>query len=218
MITEEDQFAWLNGDGHDIDAQQRVNDDALRAKGGEKFHRLESHPLGPDTIRLARYYVQLTVPCPRATEMAFWAASAMPSTNASTAPRLVAISINKMETLVLGRIKDEPACTWGFVNVSKSSLVDAYGSIPDFARPRQDWLDVHESTYESGGDDVATIHTDHEGIVDLLAPEDDDFSVTLAARRLNLMLMRKGPTLQWRWHNFQLADRLVESIEESAAQ
>jgi hypothetical protein len=136
----------------------------------------------------------------------------MATTNAAHSPRLIAVSVNKMETFVLGWEKYQPDQMWGFINVSKSAMCERYGSPAEFVRPRQDWLDFDEdSGYESGGGDVLRLYVnDYRRMLELLAPEDGDVGVVAAARRLNRMLMRKGPTLQWRWHCFDLADQIVE--------
>lgn len=215
IVDESDQIAWLTGEEPSEDVADRVDDTELRPKGREKYHRLSTHVLGPRAVRLTRLYVHSTMLRPRATELTFWSASAMAATNAAHSPRLIAVSVNKMETFVLGWEKYQPDQMWGFLNVSKSAMCERYGSPAEFVRPRQDWLDFDEdSGYESGGSDVLRLYVnDDSRMLELLAPEDGDVGVVRAARRLNRMLMRKGPTLQWRWHCFDLADQLVEPTQ-----
>jgi hypothetical protein len=57
-------------------------------------------------------------------------------------------------------------------------------------------------TYESGGGDVASIRFFEKDISILMEIP----RLVEAARALNLMLMRKGPTFQWRGHCYDLAD------------
>lgn len=213
-VTPDDQHSWLATGAVGRDIGGRVDDAVLRPKGRNKYRRLQQRPLGPVAIALTQLYVQSAILHPRATELTFWAASAVPSTNAATFPRLTALSVNKMETFVLGWEKDDPDEMWGFLNVSKSAMQGAYGTLDAFARPRQDWLEIDDSVpYESGGGDVLVLRIYAPGgMLELLAPEDGDVRVVDAARALNLMLMRKGPTLQWRWHCFDLADQLVEPL------
>ena len=44
--------------------------------------------------------------------------------------------------------------------------------------------------------------------------DEESEGILSAAADLTYHLMRKGPTLQWRWHNFALADRLLEPIAD----
>jgi hypothetical protein len=211
LIPEAEQLAWLEGGEDPVDARA-VDDPRMRAAGRDKFAALERHPLGAAAMFVAQLYVQWALLRPRLTEMTFWAASAMPSTNRSVAPRLLAVSVNTMETLVLMWDKGEPTEMWGFLNVRKSTLLDHYGSVEEFARPRQDWLDVDDATYQAGGGDVLRIDAyDAESLFRLLIDEGSE-GILRAAADLTYHLMRKGPTLQWRWHNFALADRLLEPI------
>lgn len=210
VMTPVDQHAWLIGDAVAPDVGERVDVPAMRASGALAFAALRAQPLSDAAIDIARGYVLRVVPRPRATEMTFWAASAMPSTNRSTWPRLLAVSVNKMETLVLGKQRSNDELMWGFVNVRRSTLIKAYGSVAAYVRPRQDWLDIADGGYESGGGDVLAVHTDGRALAALLT-EPDSNGLVAAARDLALQLMRKGPTLQWRWHNFPLADRLLEA-------
>jgi hypothetical protein len=62
--------------------------------------------------------------------------------------------------------------------------------------------------YEAAGPDVAAIcFNEPTELIRLL--EDRHSPVRAAARELNLRLMRKGPTMQWRWHCPAFADHLV---------
>lgn len=214
VVTPQQQNAWLCGEVDVPDTADRVGDPVLRAGGESKCAALRAHTLGPYAAFLARLYVQWAVPRPRATEMTFWAASAMPSTNRSTWPRLVAVSVNKMETFVAGWDREEPELLWGFLNVRRSTLEEKYGSVRAFVGPRQNWLDVEEAGYEAGGGDVARINVVDGPSFGRLFMEDDNDGVVAAAGDLALALMRKGPTLQWRWHNFSLADELVTPLAE----
>jgi hypothetical protein len=149
-------------------------------------------------------YIQQTIPGPRATERRFWAASAAPSTNGGA--RLVTVSINKPETLVVGALDGQ-----GFMNVSRTSLVESHGSLANFHSTRQEWLELEEAGYEAcGGDAIRLRVWDFRRLADLLL----EGTVIDAAARLNLQLMRKGTTLQGRWHNYQIAEYLLEPFTD----
>lgn len=217
-VTEQHQYAWLAGGDPGPDAATRVNDPVLRANSGEKFARLMRHPLGETAVALAQMYVQLALLQPRATEMTFWAVSAMPATNSAVHPRLLAISVNKMETFVLGWDKDDPDALWGFMNVSRKALADESGPIARYRWSRRSRIKVRGGHYESGGGDVVALNTRSASAMRAALTESSGGGAVQAARSLNLQLMRKGPTLQWRWHNFQLADRLLAPIPMAEAE
>lgn len=186
VVTPAEQHSWLNDDADLPDAPERIEVPIRRAAGQAKNEALRTHPLGPAAIELVRRYVQRAVPRPRATEMTFWSASAMPSTNRSTWPRLVGVSVNSMETFVIGWHKHEPDAMWGFLNCHTSRLVETYGSIRAFAHPRRSWLDVEVADYEAGGGDVTRISVrDQQAFSDLLT-EPAGLGVIDAARSLNL--------------------------------
>jgi hypothetical protein len=145
---------------------------------------------------------------PRATESTFWVASCMPST--SNGARFIGISVNKMETCVVGGVADDEWPLWAFLNVSASCLIEDHGSISAFARPRRGWLEVEDVVYESAGGDAVNLMVVGADDFMRLLTDDDGPSVVRAARDLNLMLMRKGHSLHRRSHNFALADLLLE--------
>lgn len=134
IITVDEQHALLAGEVVPDDIPERVSFDANRlAQGRPKFRALLAQPCGPWAIEVARAYVAVAVPRPRATEGTFWAASAMASTGASAhSRRLIAVSVNKMETLVLGYDPAEPDLPSGFLNVRRSTVLNNYGSMHAF--------------------------------------------------------------------------------------
>jgi hypothetical protein len=90
----------------------------------------------------------------------------------------------------------------GVVNVSLRALTERAGGLGSLRQQHRD-LSFHRPKYESGGGDVLAIS--FVGVHGYLSVWDIPGAVD-AARALNLMLMRKGPTLQWRWHCYDLAD------------
>lgn len=204
-VTSADQGAWLNDDVWLADEGARTDHKGQRAKTQMRYENLKASPLFDDIIRGLRSYVNACLPRPRATELTFWALSAAPSTNRSTWPRLAAISINSMETLVLGHFHHEPARPWGFINVSKAKAQPATKRL---FRRRHPGLDVISTSYEAAGPDVVRVQFDSvDQLTSLL--DDPESPIREAARSLNLRLMRKGPTMQWRAHSPALADHLL---------
>ena len=205
-VERSDQLAWLTEAAWLEDTPERTDDPGQRAAKHGQYSGLAKRPDFELLKDAVRSYVQLCVPRPRATELTFWALSAMPSTNRSTWPRLLAVSINKMETLVIGHYKGEPERHWGFVNVSARVLGERIGSLDAIA----DLYDcsLHYRDYEAAGGDVLGLDIDDPAALAkyLGAPSSP---LVAAARELNLGLMRKGPTFQWKGHCFDLADHVV---------
>lgn len=121
-----------------------------------------------------------------------------------------------METFVIAESHCE-ACGWllsGFAVISpatlaqRSPLCEVGASETSLLE-----LDTHKH-HHIAGDDQGVIHFfDVEGFKELIALS----GFAEGARQLVLRLMRKGPTLQWKAHNFQLADeasRLLDDHDE----
>jgi len=87
VVTESEQYAWLNQDADLPDVEQRADDPEQRRLFAPNYARLTATPFFPYVALIANMYVQGTIPKPRETERTFWSLSAMPSTNRT---RLVA--------------------------------------------------------------------------------------------------------------------------------
>lgn len=203
VIERSDQFTWLNGGNPEIpDVEERVDNEPQRLAKRANYEKLSAHPAYGLVLDIVADYVNLTIPCPRATELTFWALSAMPSTNRSTYPRLAALSINTMETLVIGHEKDDPTMLNCFMNVSKSGLEES-ASVAAFLERNPDVYTDGVGHYATSGGDAITVTFDSlNGIAHAFS--DDGF--IHAARTLNLRLMKKGPTVQAHGHCLDLAD------------
>lgn len=202
VVSPDESYAWLNGDCELGDVQDRIEDSRQRQHMYAKFAALAKTPAASSIFELLNTYVLRTIPCPRETERTFWALSAMPSTGIGA--RLTTLCINKMETLFLygetvGRTRGD-GDIHGVINISAKGLEETRG----IGQARRGWPSVHFETasYESAGGDGISVHGELPDLLQILEEEWFIYS----ARKLNLMLMRKGPTFQWRWHCFDLAD------------
>lgn len=210
VVPTDHQLLFLQNGEVDEDVAHREVTEEQRAAGQKAFVRLSKDPSVEEVITLGALYLVLTLPCPRATERRFWAVSAAPTTNGGD--RLLCFSINTPETFVIFKSGEDDI--QAFLNVSRTMLVDAYGSLDEFTAAH-DWLLVEEDAgYEAcGGDAVRVrVHT-AEDLFRLLSADENE-GIRRAAAALNLMLMRKGPTMQARWHNVPLADHMFDWLDQ----
>jgi hypothetical protein len=153
-----------------------------------------------------RHYVAWTIPFPRRTELTYWSVSAIPTTNAAWYPRLFTLSVQTLETLFAFAPKQAPDEVSIVINVDLPTLLQAWGSL-DRLMARLPDLEADSAQYRARPDVAAlTTYTPRHAMRLLRLP-----GVVPAARRLNVDLMRKGPTMHWRTHCFDLADLLLAS-------
>lgn len=210
LVTPEQQRAFAAGAAVDDVADRVASGPDRVARGRRQFEQLVAGPNGPRAVEIARAYVATTVPRPRATEGSFWVATARPSTGAGAGwQRLVAVSVNAMETLVLGEDPSEPDVISGFLNVRRSTLVEHYGSERAFLHDRRDWIDAEPAPYASAAGDGLRLHFMRTDVAERLFLDEYSTGIRRAAAALNLMLMRKGASLQWRYHNALLGELLT---------
>jgi hypothetical protein len=213
IVTPVEQQAWLNDPHWQLDDAPRMDDEAQRLKTRPKFRQFVKHfGFGPAALAI-NLYVTATIPKPQETERTFWSLSAMPSTNKRRiGGRLATLSINKMETLFLygGEMPDIGPGFGGCINVSRESLTKEWGSLDEMRRNHEE-LEFDVPGYEAAGGDALAIRFLGADFMSLLV---DAPAVVEAARKLNLMLMRKGPTFQWRWHCYDLADLALMDLDD----
>jgi hypothetical protein len=204
-VLPSEQHAWLTDPDLILpDDGIRAEDNAQRQQHRARYERIRQEPGFHFVAQILNWYIQGCLPKPAETERTFWAVSAMPGTNRNRASRrLCTLSVNKMETLFLVTGEaDGERYFYGAVNVSLQTLTEHAGKLSRLER-QHSHLSFHRPTYESGGGDaLAIVFMGIEGYMSVW----DIPGALEAARALNLMLMRKGPTLQWRWHCYDLAD------------
>jgi hypothetical protein len=208
VVTRDDQLAWLAGDAQAADdfAVVRPDDPRQRQARQARFDQLVQEPLGALVAMLLAEHIALTIPRPRQTERKFWVVSAVPSTNGGG--RLATLSVGRAETMFLYYLPiGEDFYVGGRINVAASALPAEVlnGSLG----LTEACVDPEPGSYESTGSDMAGLRfvvTDKlDGYAELMSWP----GVIDAARLLSLRLMRKGVSLQGRWHNFPLADVLL---------
>jgi hypothetical protein len=179
-----------------------------RLRYSAAFEALRRRKDAAVVLDIARAYLRGAVPAPSMTEYSFWSVSCMPSTHASTAPRLLCFSMNKMETMALGHWKDLPSESWGFVNVSRSVLSKAFPDEDAFRKAFRgaEWGEPKHK-YQAAGEDQLTIEFYRLDTAQRLFR---DQRILKAAAELNLRLMRKGGNIYAQYHCFDLADSLLD--------
>lgn len=213
LLTDGRLTAWLDGTVELDDTAERFDLPDQRAKGLPRFDALTSLEEWPQIRRALRRYVLHCVPLPRGFEWSHWVVSAVPRTGQTAQwRRLCAVSINQMETLVIGRFTDETGTRLrSCVNVSQSVLLSRDESGQAFLARMSEAVDLSERDYRaSQGDSISVIADGFEPLMDVL----EDEQTVKAARRLNLQLLRRGETSYHSSHCFPLADVALGPSEE----
>ncbi|MFI5916017.1 tetratricopeptide repeat protein [Dactylosporangium sp. NPDC051541] len=201
LFPPDEQQRWLIGAPTDhFGAESRPDEPGVRRRGRLKFQKLAADPRTPAVLPALRRYLAWTMPAARRTELAYWTVSAVPATSKSYRPRLLTLSVQHLETFIVDAPAGEPGRTRIRVNVDTPTLLARWGTLDRL-------MDANPGIYAwtPGYDrpDVTSLEVESaRQLRRLLAVE----AVVPAARRLNLDLMRKGPTLHWQSHNFPLAD------------
>lgn len=190
------QAAWLDGDTGPLSIGDRGRVARQRKRTEASYRLLQAHPEFDNTVAALAAYLRVCIPWPHVTEGRFWVVTCMPSTaRSATGHRLCALSVNNVEVLVIGEVRDgdggwQPS---GFLNVALE---------PDV------WPDV-------GGVHLVEVgHYDKVGDVQRIefrGPHDVEGLLALpgvaaAARTLAVGLLRKGTSLFGRFHDYHLAD------------
>ncbi|NNJ12914.1 hypothetical protein EKD04_021535 [Chloroflexales bacterium ZM16-3] len=205
LVLPDDQRRWLVDSTTLATGQRTIVPVDLRAKQAGKFTQLQQRSDANRIIACLRQYVAACIPMPALTEPAYWSVSCMPSTNASTWPRIACFNSNTMEVCVVGRLKDNPRQIWAFVNISNLAFRAAYPQNAPFLAIYPG-ATIDEVGYVAAGIDQVSIEV--VGI-DQLERLLRDPGILAAARLLNLHLMRKRTNFFARFHCYDLADRLI---------
>lgn len=166
--------------------------------------KLRRHPLGGLAQLQLYLYLESAIPYPRLTEYSFWSASCLPSTNASTFPRLLCVNASVMELFSIGYAKGagEQNVSWGFINVASDVLYEHFDSQRAFEQlfPH---VNVDSTHYRDGGQHQVALRT---------WQQDDMFAllqnpaVMKAAATLAIRLMKKRSNIYYKYHCPPLVD------------
>ncbi len=203
LVPRAEQHSWLTSPRrHDCDLTTRREASNLRSRHRSRFDRLAADARFAVLCQPLRRYVLEALPFPERTELSYWALSAIPSTNRHTYPRLFTLSVHTLETLFVYTPRHEPDTVTFRMNVDRGVLLERWGSFRRLMSHMPD-LDAHIADHYRARPDTAALQTFlPDRFLRLLSIP----GILPAARRLNLDLMRKGPTTHWRTHCYDLAD------------
>jgi hypothetical protein len=156
-------------------------------------------------LTLALYLAHVVNPRPDQTEGKGWYLSALPSTNRTRDHhRLAALSVNNVETLVIMEGRETSAQPWDtfcFMNTAPVAM-------PRWAAP-----DTETGHYKTTGAVTRVFARLWPDLGPLLL----DRQALQAARSLAQGLLRKGPGMFARFHNYHLADDVFGCVQDLAA-
>jgi hypothetical protein len=168
------------------------------------FERLQQNQDFDAIVNLAARYLSLFLPAPAATEVHNWVITSMPSTVKTRFwHRLICLSINNVEAMTIGEQFDgERWHTLGFISANPSDL-DPDVILPQEARTAGVFLapafyETVGPVYQIGFDSMEAIWTalEDDGVLDLIGG-------------LAMRLMKRGRGLYGRFHDYNLADRIL---------
>lgn len=162
----------------------------------ERYEELSSLDCWPQLRRLLSEYIDETIPAPNATSGILWVATALPSPSSKALRRLVTISCGNVETLAVFSSQEG---IFGFVNARE----DEQGNL----QLTQAWRENRAERVSYGSaKDVTRVWFD--GLNDLAGLLENE-EILDCSYRLNVEMMRKGPTMYRRFCNNRLIDAML---------
>ncbi|MDR2372569.1 MAG: hypothetical protein LBD77_00395 [Bifidobacteriaceae bacterium] len=177
-----------------------------RPTATEAWRKLKMHDDYDGIVQTLALYVAYVInPRPDQTEGKGWYLSALPSTSRSRDHhRLAALSINNVEALVIMEGRESGAQPWEAFCFMNTAPV----AVPRWAAPET------EAGYYKTTGKVTTVFA---RLWPDLSPLLLDRQMLQAARSLAHGLLRKGPGMFARFHNYHLADDVFGRVQELAS-
>ena len=204
LLPVEEQVQWLKTNQLAKPEYTTVGDADQRQKYKHKYEKFRTYAEFSTVSQLLSSYVKACIPAPQQSQGTFWSLSCLPGTNRNTAPRFACISINSMETFVIGHAKGDTQQLWMFIVISEKVLSENYDDYQfgiHFPTAQ-----IYQSEYKTAGPDQLLIYFDDSQEMGRALTNP---LIQPAAKELNLRLMRKGATIQHRFHCLDLADELL---------
>lgn len=204
IVSSDEQAEWLDRNGPAADSARIVEDADLRRRYRSRFEQFMQLPHAEDALFLLGTYINAVIPFPRRTELSFWSLSCMP---AQSGVQLYArLNLNMQEVLTLEADDQE---LWAHFHLAKSPFESYFGDNWLETLAEKDWVpDLH--AYKPGGHDQFWLRDNppEDAMRLMVWPVPSD-----AMSRLNLNLMRKGPTYYSSSHCLDLVDAAMAEFE-----
>ena len=203
VVDQQVQEEWLQGRTIHPELGDRGRIALQRKRTRKKYDVLSARADFPDLLAALASYVAECIPWPHQTEHRFWSVTSLPSTGRRADwRRLTALSINSLEVLVLGELRNTGGA-WrpgGFVNIAALDVIPQ--AFTEWVRP------ADYSSLAPGS--VTSMEVESfEEVAALLA----DPAIAGAARSLAMGQLRKGRGLFAQFHDFNLADDIFAALE-----
>jgi hypothetical protein len=205
FLSPEQQRAWMEGETHHPDADERSESLEQRFKYVARFEKLLQRPQADDVLDILRAYGATCIPIPRATERYYWSVSCLPS---SPDRPLVRVNAAWMELFALHPDAGEVRARF----ILHLSDFTADGS------PEPDEVDTGllESLVERAEDVSHTVWRNGKGILIAKVRGAPSIRAFLAhpfglraIRRFNLTHMNRGRNAYQASHCYSVADCMV---------
>ncbi len=181
-----------------------MGDSGLITPARRRFERLLARPYADAVIAANRAYLGAALPAAADGAGQRWVLTCLPSTR--TRPgrrRLSVVSMRNMETFVLYVDDREPTTPRGFVVVSQSAALSAFGT-PEALRAGLNLEEVYPSTYQAAGHDQLALTGTAEDLIRVLG----DPTIAEAAGELADDLTTSR-SVYARFHNTHLTDAVL---------
>ncbi|MDX1994455.1 MAG: hypothetical protein SF029_18880 [bacterium] len=210
VMPPQQQEQWVNDVNFVISTGQRADEPELRRKYKDRYAKLVQKPYAEEMIQVIRQYVQTCIPTYLSSEMYYWNVSCLLEKRANNMLIYSRVCIYWQEVFTVGTINGEPFFSWHLarspleINVKlKRGTLTTLNPALFLKHP----LHAHLHTYKPGGQDQINLQLD--GSIEAALNVLHEPTILYAIRRFNLNLMRKGLNIYYKYHCFDLADRLV---------
>jgi predicted GIY-YIG superfamily endonuclease len=168
------------------------NDSDITKNQRKRFERLMRHPAWDQIAQILIHYINATIPDPAATAGKLWSLSAYPSGRYGSTRRLCTLTIQNLETLVIGWTDDDKI--FSFLNMKQP---DKYSN-------------VIKGLIKADYSAASNVYTDYSNNLDFILEDIENEVIQDWCYRLNVELMRKGGCMVRHSNNPLLVQAILE--------
>jgi hypothetical protein len=199
-----ERIRWIEENVPDSDNNHRAEPPGQRERTLPLYQRLVAHPEFDTLCKLVALYLERVIPAPLATERRNWVITSMPTTAQTRVwHRLLCLSVNNVEALTIGEQFDGER--WSVVGFMSAAGIErsARTLLPVAARRKGAF--VAPAYYQTVGE-VSQIGFDSLAAMHPLLGSD---RVLELVSELIMRLMRRGTGMYGRFHDYNLADAVL---------